>query len=156
MNRKYLLGILIAVSFATQATAQNKKADSLKVVTTFKELLFICKNVYFADSKVQDSGTFYKAASYIIYRGDDKQRNWKDFANYKVYEEKLRVNDVCIKINETINRDSSYTIDKYFTETESEGTWHVLLVTYMKKDAAKKTAFAFLKVKGRFGLGDID
>lgn len=33
-------------------------------------------------------GTFYKAARYIIYRGDDKNRNWKDFANYNKADEK--------------------------------------------------------------------
>ncbi len=31
---------------------------------------------------------FYKAAPYIIYRGSDKKRAWKDFANYSIGEEK--------------------------------------------------------------------
>ena len=99
---------------------------------------------------------FYKAAPYIIYRGDDKKRAWKDFANYKDAQEQLRVDEVCIKINRGLNQDSSYVIEKYFTETESEGTWHILMISYTRKGVPKKTAYAFLKVKGRFGLGDID
>ncbi len=33
-------------------------------------------------------GMYYKAAPYIVYRGDDKQRSWKDFANYNNADEK--------------------------------------------------------------------
>jgi hypothetical protein len=54
------------------------------------------------------------------------------------------------------NQDSAYKIIKYFTEKESEGTWHVLMVTYKRKGVDKTTAYAFLKVGNRFGLGDID
>ena len=61
-----------------------------------------------------------------------------------------------IKINQGLNQDSSYVIEKYFTETESEGTWHLLMINYIKKGDAKKVAYAFLKINGRLGLGDID
>ncbi|MBK9530546.1 MAG: hypothetical protein IPO42_01890 [Chitinophagaceae bacterium] len=59
-------------------------------------------------------------------------------------------------MNRTANQDSAYTITKYITETESEGTWHVLLVSYKKKGVEKTTAYAFLKIGKKFGLGDID
>ena len=99
---------------------------------------------------------FYKAAPYIIYRGSDEKRAWKDFANYSIAEEKKGVDAVCIRINESVNRDSSYRIVKYVTEKESEGKWHILMMSYIKNGAEKKTAFAFLKIGNRFGLGDID
>ena len=156
MKLKYFFAAIITITISLPAIAQNKKADSLQTVTTLKTLLAICKNVDFADPKVRDSGTFYKAAPYIIYRGDDKQRAWKDFANYKNEVEKKGVDEVCYRINNTINQDSSYKIEKYMTEKESEGTWHILLITYKRKGVDKKSAFAFLKVKNRFGLGDID
>jgi hypothetical protein len=136
--------------------AQNKTADSTAVVKTFKELLAICKNIDFKDPKTTELGTFYKAAPYIVYRGDDKKREWKDFANYNNETEKKGVDAICLRINGNINRDTAYTITKYISENQSEGTWHVLMVHYTKKGVAKQAAFAFLKIKTKFGLGDID
>jgi hypothetical protein len=119
-------------------------------------LLSVCKNVDFADPKTNQLGVFYKAAPYIIYRGDDKKRAWKSFANYSNAEEKKGVDEVCTRINESVNRDSSYKIVKYITEKESEGIWHILMVSYKKNGTEKNAAFAFLKIGKRFGLGDID
>ena len=121
------------------------------------ELLLICRSVNFADPQVTKLGTFYKAASYIVYRGDDKARAWKVMSDYTKEYDKKGVDDVCERINRTANQDSlGYKIIKYFTEKESEGTWHVLMVSYKKKGVEKTAAFAFLKIGNRFGLGDID
>lgn len=136
--------------------AQNKTADSAAVVKTFTELITICKKVDWADPKTTELGTFYKAAPYIVYRGEDKKRAWKDFANYSNEAEKKGVDETCIRINQSVNQDSSYKIRKYQTETESEGTWHILIVSYIRKGVAKQAAFAFLKIRNKFGLGDID
>lgn len=154
--RHYGIMIGVLMGLFLQAEAQQKKADSIKVAKTLHELLGICKSVDFSDPKTSTLGTFYKAAPYIIYRGDDQKRNWKDFTNYSNTDEKQRVNEVCERINRTANQDSSFKITKYITETESEGTWHVLMVTYQRKGAEKTTAYAFLKIGDRFGLGDID
>ncbi len=69
----------------------------------------------------------------------------KEFANYSNAEDKKGTDEICTDINETVNRDSSYQIIKYFTEKESEGVWHVLTVTYKKKGVEKHTAFAFFE-----------
>ncbi|MEO7310878.1 MAG: hypothetical protein ABIX01_10810 [Chitinophagaceae bacterium] len=135
----------------------NAQSDSIPVARTLTTLLKICKHVDFSDPKTTSVGTFYKAAPYIVYRGEgDKARRWKDFANYNNAEEKKGVDEVCYKINQTANQDSSYQFIKYFTEKESEGTWHVIIVAYTKKGKAKEAAFAFLKIRGRYALGDID
>ena len=156
MKIKYLIPVIVALSLVSPAKAQNKSEDSLYTAATLKKLLSICKNVDFADVKVSDSGMFYKAAPYIIYRGENKKRAWKDFANYNHPDEKKGVDEVCYSINASVNQDSSYKIVKYFTEKESEGTWHVLLITYERKGVEKKATFAFLKIGERYGLGDID
>lgn len=152
MKNIYLIATLSLLSFSVKA--QNN--DSLKLIKAFNDLLSICKNVNFADLNVINPGTFSKAAPYIVYRGNDKKRSWKDVANYFNAEEKKRVDEVCNKINNGINRDSSFRVIKYFTETESEGKWHVLLVSYTAKGKSRQSAFAFLKIKNRFALGDID
>jgi len=153
---KLLFLLVIGITFQSLGNAQSIKTDSTELVKTFKTILSLCKNVDFADPKTTDAGMFYKAAPYIIYRGDDKSRAWKDFANYGTVAEKKGVDAICTRINESVNRDSSYKIIKYFTEKESEGVWHVLMVIYKKNGIEKKTAFAFLKIGDRYGLGDID
>jgi hypothetical protein len=156
MISKHFILFIIAVASLFFAEAQNTQTDSAAVAKTLKSLLSVCKNVDFADPKTTKLGTFYKAAPYIIYQGNDKKRAWKVFANYNNAEEKKGVGDICIRINESVNRDSSYKIVKYVTNKESEGVWHVLMVSYQKKGTQKNAAFAFLKIGKRFGLGDID
>lgn len=154
-SRLLLLSLFVAGS-VTVLQAQNNVADSALVARTLHELFRICRSVDFGDPNVSKLGAFYKAAPYIIYRGQDKQRAWKVFADYTKADEKKGVDEVCERINRTANQDSAYTIVKYLTEKESEGTWHVLRVAYKKKGVEKTIAYAFLKIGNRFGLGDID
>jgi len=156
MAFKHFILFFVAFASVSLTKAQNRQTDSTAAATALRSLLSICKNVDFADPKTNELGMFYKAAPYIIYRGSDKERAWKDFANYTNAEEKKGVDGICTRINESVNRDSSYTIVKYFTEKESEGIWHVLMLNYKKNGIEKKAAFAFLKISNRFGLGDID
>ncbi len=156
MKLKLFILLTTALAFLPVAKAQNVQTDSAAVAAAFKELLSISKNVDFGDPETKTLGMFYKAAPYVVYRGSDKKRAWKTTANYSNAEEKKGVDEVCIRINETVNRDKDYLITKYLTEKESEGTWHVLMVSYKKNGVEKKAAFAFLKIYNRFALGDID
>jgi hypothetical protein len=156
MISKHFILFITGFASVSFAKAQHTQTDSAKAATTLQSLLSICKKVDFADPETIKSGMFYKAAPYIIYRGSDEKRTWKDFANYSNTQEKKGVDDVCTRINESVNRDSSYRIVKYITKKESEGIWHVLMVSYIKNGTEKKAAFAFLKIGSRFGLGDID
>ena len=157
MKLKYLHLLFMLMLLHSALKAQTPKADSIQVAKTLNELLLICRSVDFADPQVTKLGTFYKAAPYIVYRGDDKKRAWKVMSDYTKEYDKKGVDDVCERINRTVNQDSSgYKIIKYFTKKESEGNWHVLMVSYKKKGVEKSAAFAFLKIGNRFGLGDID
>ena len=156
MKLKLFILLIAASALLPVAKAQSIQTDSVAVAAAFKELLSICKNVDFGDPETQTLGIFYKAAPYIVYRGADKKRAWKTSANYSNAEEKKGVDEVCLRINETVNRDKDYQITKYITEKESEGTWHVLMISYKKNGVEKKAAFAFLKIHNRFALGDID
>ena len=156
MKKKLFLFLITANAFLSFAKAQNTNNDSSAVASTFKALLAVCKNVDFGDPKTTSQGTFYKAAPYIVYRGSDKERAWKVFTNYSNAEEKKGVDEICTRINGSVNQDDNYKIIRYATEKESEGLWHVLIISYMKKGVEKKAAFAFLKIGKHFGLGDID
>jgi len=130
--------------------------DSSACAKVLKEICYLCKNVDFRDPDVTRLGTFYKLAPYIVYRGEDTKRAWKTPANYKNEEEKKGVDEVGLRINNGINQDSAFTINGYRSETEREGTWHVLTINYMRKGKPKVAYFAFLKINGKFLLGDID
>lgn len=153
---KILLLNLALTIFFPFASMNAQSGDSAQVAQTLKELFTVCRAVDFKDPKSIELGVFYKAAPYVVYRGEDKNRAWKDIANYRNADEKKGVDEVCLRINGTVNRDTGFKIIKYLTNTESEGTWHVLLVTYLKKGVTKQLAFAFLKINGKFALGDID
>lgn len=156
MNYKIFLPLLFVMAFNSQLKAQKNKADSIQLAKTLNELVTICRTVNFADPKVKELGAFYKAAPYIVYRGDDTKRAWKVFSDYTNEYEKKGVDDICESINRTANQDSAYKIIKYITKKESEGTWHVLTVSYKKKGVERTALFAFLKIGNKFGLGDID
>ena len=156
MKTKFFMLFITALGFLSFAKAQNTNKDSVDVANTFKSLLAVCKNVDFGDPKTTSLGKFHKAAPYIVYQGPDKEKAWKAFTNYRNAEEKKGVDEICNRINQSVNLDDDYRIIRYATEKESEGVWHVLIVSYKKRGVEKKAAFAFLKIGNRFGLGDID
>ncbi|MFN8243513.1 MAG: hypothetical protein U0X40_05610 [Ferruginibacter sp.] len=153
---RYTLLLLMNLAIAIPVVAQATRTDSARIASTLTELARICRSVDFKDPKTQEQGSFYKAASYIVYRGEDNKRKWKDFANYRDAAERKAVDEVCLRINATINRDPAFRITGYQTQKESEGTWHALTVSYTVEGESRSLLFAFLYVKGRYALGDID
>ena len=88
MKVKHFILFIIGFTSVLFAKAQHTKTDSTDAAITLQSLFSICNNVDFADPETTKSGTFYKAAPYIIYRGGDIKRAWKDFTNYSNTEEK--------------------------------------------------------------------
>jgi hypothetical protein len=148
--------LLILSLLLLQFIKAQRKADSALAVKTFQLLLAACKKADITSTREKATDGFFRAAPYIAYRGSDKKRAWKTFANYRKAEDKQAVDEVCTRINETVNRDSSYRIVKYLTQKESEGDWHVLMVQYNDSGVERGAIFAFLKIGKRLGLGDID
>ena len=154
MKLKHSTFIIVLLSTGLQA--QKTAADSLQLVSVLKELVTLCRNVDFSDPKTTQLGTFYKVAPMIVYRGEDMSRKWKDIADYNKAEDKKGVDEICYKINSTINQDTAYKIISYQVQKESEGVWNALQIRYLRKGTYKKILFAFLNVKGKWVLGDID
>ena len=153
---KLLIPVLLTFGFVSIVQAKNSSTDSLNTVTAFKKLLSICKNADISEGNANGTNMFYEATPYVVYNGKNKKRAWKDFANYNQPEEKERVDKICYRINGSVNQDSSYKIIKYISDKQSEGVWHVLVVSYIKDGKKIEGAFAFLKIGERYGLGDID
>ena len=95
------------------------------------------------------------AAKYIVYRGDDTARAWKDVYNYYNEDEKKAVIEICKRIKNYLETGGDYELSEFTEDEESEGTWYTWLVEFQKGDK-RKVYFSFLKIGKRYALGDID
>ena len=71
-------------------------------------------------------------------------------------DEKRHVDQVCQEIRNLLAGSDSYAWGEYLEETESEGTWHVQAVQFVKDLQRQERHFAFLIIGEVFALGDID
>lgn len=95
-------------------------------------------------------------AEYIVYRGDDENRKWKDYCRYDNPDEKNQVQNIHQRIADRY-LPSKYAFVKFQTQKESEGEWLVWEMEFITNEIeSTKVYFAFLKVDGKYLLGDID
>lgn len=139
MKTKFLLTVLL-ISFVIGTGS----AQSDKVGDRLHKLFILC----FTDN-------YKDAAKYIVYRGSDTSRIWKDVYNYNNEDEKKSVIGACKTIKAYLEEGGDYELTEFSEEEESEGVWYTWLVEF-KKGNHKKVYFSFLKVGKRYALGDID
>lgn len=92
-------------------------------------------------------------AENTVYRGDDPKRKWKDVYNPANTEELKAAKQTLEEMKKALASCNYKEFDTFKQKTESEGTWYVY--TYAC-GASKKIHLAFLKIKGKYALGDID
>jgi len=144
MNKLNKLKITLIFVVFTIPLLTFSQSKSEKVKDRLIELFDLCKEDKFSD-----------AASYIVYSGEDKSRSWKDIYTYNNETERKDVDMVCNRIKSLLTSGGDYEFVKFQTETESEGEWCIWELKFSTgKD--KKVYFAFLKIKGKYCLGDID
>ena len=127
---------------SVNAFAQNEEADEVK--KTMLEMFELVE-----DDQV------VPLARYIVYRGKNAERKWKDISNSWEEDEMMRVKLIKAMIKNQF-LPYKYEFVNFHSETESEGTWYVWEMKYNKDGEDKKMFFAFLKIKGKYALGDID
>ncbi|HEX8887634.1 MAG TPA: hypothetical protein VF779_00550 [Pyrinomonadaceae bacterium] len=96
------------------------------------------------------------AASYIVYRGEDKTREWKDTLHADEPADKAAIVGICWRIKSYLDQSTNYSFDGVHVKKESEGEWHALDASFYQGEKAKKVIFAFLLINGQFAIGDID
>lgn len=157
------LGLMVVVSGASRSmqtsgntatarrlTAQSKLTSTLAddptpVETRLSELFGFCKD-----------GNIETAASYFVYRGEDKARKWKDTLRADSPEERAATRDICRRIKGYLDESQGYSFGAVKVQKESEGEWHALEVFFEQGEKRKKVIFAFLLINGQFAIGDID
>jgi hypothetical protein len=129
------LFLALGTIIVTNAEAQSKqKRDLVK-------LFQLCKD-----------NDHRGAADYIVYRGSDETRKWKDTYDYDNETERYQVEQTCGRISSYLELAPDFVFREFKKDKESEGTWHIWEVLF----GNKKVYFALLKIKGRYCLGDID
>jgi hypothetical protein len=139
------LTLLLSVASFSGAPEQKNTATARAVKTRLAEVFALCQ-----------SGNTEAAARYFVYRGADKSRQWKDTFRAADAAEMLEVKEVCRRIKGYLEQSEGYSVGAVKVERESEGVWHVLEVSFRQGEQIKKVLFAFLPIKGRFSIGDID
>ncbi len=130
--------------FTTQSFA-HKRCDKRNVKKTILKIF-----------EVVETGKSFELANYVVYRGEEESRKWKDHCNYKAPNEKHQIQNLHQKI---VDRYIPYKYEfvKFTSQKESEGEWLVWEMNFYTGDKEpKKVYFAFLKVNGNYLLGDID
>jgi len=139
MKIKFLITVIFLLFGYVLANAQSEKVGD-----RLHKLFILC----FTDN--------YKDASkYIVYRGSDTSRAWKDVYDYEKEDEMKSVIEVCKRIKEYLEEGGDYELTDFTEKDESEGIWYTWLVEF-KNGNHKKVYFSFLKIGKRYALGDID
>ena len=145
MKRPAFILLSLTVLAACSVTPLTRKSNDAKVQDQIEVLFTACQE--------QDHAT---AAAAIVYRGSDQTRRWKAVTNYADADEKRQVDQVCQEIRNLLADSDSYDWGEYLEEAESEGTWHVQAVQFVKGLQRQERHFAFLMIGEVFALGDID
>lgn len=138
-----LLSFSSAAAKAVGDKPMNDRSEAVK--ERLLELFDLCK-----------AGEHDKAAAYFVYRGPDKQREWKDVLKAGNPQERKAVESYCERIKGYLDASTGYDFGEFKVERESEGEWNVWEFIFKHGDQSKKVYFAFLKVKGKYAIGDID
>ncbi len=144
-NRSRLVSPFLFVLIAMvqmAAGCSSSEEDSKKDIEKIIEL-----------AKANDLGAL---ANFIVYRGPDKARKWKDSYDVKDGWEKERVDSMAESIRKIFSDDSSYEFGKFQKKTQSEGEWHVWEISVKNKSETKTVIFAMLKIGDHYVIGDID
>lgn len=148
-----------ADSSETKSTTTTKSESSSRkpAPVASEEDKQACKDAVESLLKIAANGKNADAAAMLVYRGDDKDREWKSVCDYANEEDQLLVDKTMAKLQVIRSGLKTHDFTEFLTEKEREGVWHVWVTDMRYEDGSEDVkAFAFLKINGSFALGDID
>lgn len=158
-----LMVILSGASCSTQTKAGDATSSRLASPSKLTSSLTSANDPVPVETRLSELFGFCKgdqieaATPYFVYRGEDKAREWKDTFHADNAVERGAARDICLRIKNYLDENQGYSFGAVKVEKESEGEWHALEVTFEQgRDKRKKVIFAFLLIKGRYAIGDID
>jgi hypothetical protein len=145
------LAVALVIAFASSRQAGGNEAAAMQsstdeaLKTRLTEVFELCRSEDFA-----------AAAAYFVYRGPDKNREWKDVLRASEAGEKAAVKALCRRIRSYLDDSDDHEFGRVKVKRESEGQWHALEVSFRRGEQTKKAIFAFLLIEEQFAIGDID
>jgi hypothetical protein len=92
-------------------------------------------------------------AEQTVYNGENASRKWKDVYDPSKPEELRSAKEMMQKLKKALDGCNYKEFDVFKESRQSEGTWYVY--TYACGNTAK-IHLSFLKIKGKYALGDVD
>lgn len=120
--------------------AQSEDAES-----QLKKIFEICK-----------SKNFSEASNYILYEGDDVNRNFKSTYNYSERKEKVAVDRICKKIFALLDISDKYEIKSKSVLDKNGIKWSVLKVAFISGAQEIEGSFHMTLLNNKYVLGSID
>lgn len=145
--RKWIV-LFLGIMFIA-GTCNEEIEEKEKLSETLKEIIMEIR-------KGCVNNDYEYASKFIVYRGDDPNRKWKDVVNYMNPPEHSLVASVCSKLNKAFGTANHFDLAGYGSETESEGTWHSIRAMFVDNGQKRECTFSFLYIKDQYALGDID
>lgn len=133
-----LLLILLCVNYSLPAFSQPQQEIKSRIDSLVK----------YIENKAVDS-----FALHTVYRDDDQSRKWKDVYDPANMEELTEVKSILKKMEKALASCAFQKFNLFKKEVQSEGTWYVYTIACGK---SKMAHLSFLKVNGKYVLGDID
>jgi hypothetical protein len=145
MKKLSLFLLLATLLLATASTTDNDAAKGRAVKKRLTELFAACR-----------ANDYAKAAKYIVYRGSDEKREWRVPYNYSNAEDREAVRKICDRINAELTLDRTPTFVNFVLHKEGKQEWGVWEVLFEGESQQQRMLFAFVKIKGKYLLGDVD
>lgn len=137
--------ILPLLLLLTASLPHDNAAQARLVKKQLTALLAACK-----------SNDYTRAAKYIVYRGPDKRREWKSAANYSNEAEQESIRGVCDRIGASLTLDATPEFARFTMQKEGTQEWGAWELVFEAESQQERILFAFVKVRGKYLLGDID
>ncbi|OQX80211.1 MAG: hypothetical protein B6D61_02295 [Bacteroidetes bacterium 4484_249] len=116
MRKTTIRNILFLISFCLlTACPVSQKNLTYGKPSTKEERVKLRLTEFF---ELCEAGNLRETANYMVYRGDDETRRWKDVLNYDNPEERKKVEDLAGDISKLLSKGDEYAIVQYFTEND--------------------------------------
>ena len=143
LMKSIFLVLFVVISGSNILFAQNESENAVK--TTLNKLFDFSK-----------SKSYEKAASYIAYEGEDKNRVGKESFNAVSKDELNQVKRICKKISALIDLSSKHEFGKFTTQKDGEKESYTIEVNFVSGDQKLVTLFRLIKNASELLLTDMN
>lgn len=143
LMKSMFMAFFIVISGFNLSFAQNESENDVK--TTLNKLFELSK-----------SKSYDKAAFYIAYDGEDKNRIGKESFNAANKDELNQVKRICKKISALIDLSSKHEFGKFNVLKEGEKESYTLEVNFVSGDQKLVTSFRIIKTENTLLLTDMN